>query len=192
MERLITRNVHVKYESYISNGVKVICNVKVLKYVGQKSLSRLQGQSFSINGKASSQGMYMWNMKALPIMVQKLRHISNFQIWRSKVMVKVTSLGVNGKASSQGMSCEIWQLGIIYNIGDILQIGRFSSSGDNFVSDSGDCLFIGRTDFHPKKLNSHAHYSLYLAPYNCRFQMEIQKEEDKPAFFDRCTAYLQS
>ena len=44
-----------------------------------------------------------------------------------------------------------WQLGIIYNIGDILQIGRFSSSGDNFVSDSGDCLFIGRTDFHPKK-----------------------------------------
>ena len=54
------------------------------------------------------------------------------------------------------------QLGIIYNIGDILQIGRFSWSGDNFVSDSGDCLFIGGTDFHPKKRNSDAHYSLYL------------------------------
>ena len=54
------------------------------------------------------------------------------------------------------------QLGIIYNIGYILQIGRSSSSGDNFVSDSGDCLFIGRTDFHPKKRNSDAHYSSYL------------------------------
>ena len=43
------------------------------------------------------------------------------------------------------------QLGIIYNIGNNLQIGRFSSSGDNFVSDPGDFLFIGRTDFYPKK-----------------------------------------
>ena len=61
------------------------------------------------------------------------------------------------------------QLGIIYNIGDILHIGRFSSSGDNFVSDSGDCLFIGRTDFHPKQRNSDAHYSLYLRALQLSF-----------------------
>ena len=62
-----------------------------------------------------------------------------------------------------------YQLGIIYNIGDILQIGRFSSSGDNFVSDSGDCLLIGRTDFHPKKRNSDAHYSLNLRALQLSF-----------------------
>ena len=61
------------------------------------------------------------------------------------------------------------QLGIIYNIGDNLQIGRFSSSGDNFVSDSGDCLLIGRTDFHPKKRNGDAHYSLYLRALQLSF-----------------------
>ena len=62
-----------------------------------------------------------------------------------------------------------YQLGIINNIGDILQIGRFFSSGDNFVSDSGDCLFIGRTDFHPKKRNGDAHYSLYLRALQLSF-----------------------
>ena len=61
------------------------------------------------------------------------------------------------------------QLGLIYNIGDNLQIGRFSSSGDNFVSDSGDCLFIGRTDFHPKKRNGDAHYSLNLRALQLSF-----------------------
>ena len=45
-------------------------------------------------------------------------------------------------------------LGIIYNIGDILHIGRISSSGDNFVSDSGDCLFIGRTDFYQGRIQN--------------------------------------
>ena len=63
----------------------------------------------------------------------------------------------------------IRQLGIIYNIGDNLQIGRISSSGDNFVSDSGNCLFIGRTDFHSKKRNSDAHYSLYLRTLQLSF-----------------------
>ena len=63
----------------------------------------------------------------------------------------------------------IFQLGIIYNIRDILQIGRFSSSGDNFVSDSGECLFIGRTDFHPKKRNSDEHFSLYLRALQLSF-----------------------
>ena len=34
---LITRNVHVKYESPTTNGSKVIANVKVFRYVGQRS-----------------------------------------------------------------------------------------------------------------------------------------------------------
>ena len=49
------------------------------------------------------------------------------------------------------------------------KIGRFSSSEDNFVSDSGNCLFIGRTDFHPKKRNSDAHYRLYLRALQLSF-----------------------
>ena len=75
------------------------------------------------------------------------------------------------------------QLGIIYNIGDFLQIGRFSSSGDNFVSDSGDCLFIGRTDFHPKKRNG-AHYSLYLRALQLSFSDgDPKKRGTNPRFF---------
>ena len=35
-------------------------------------------KSFGINVNTSSQGMYMWNMKAQPLMVQKLLHILNF------------------------------------------------------------------------------------------------------------------
>ena len=63
-----------------------------------------------------------------------------------------------------------------YNVGDILQIGRFFSSGDNFVSDSGDCLFVGRTDFHPKKRETGMHITVCICtPYNCRFQMEIKE-----------------
>ena len=44
---------------------------------------------FGMNGNASSQGMYILNMKALPLMVQKLRQMFAFQACRSKVMVKV-------------------------------------------------------------------------------------------------------
>ena len=67
------------------------------------------------------------------------------------------------------------QQGTIYNIGDILQIGRFSSSGDNFVSDSGDCLFVGRTDFQQKKRKSHAHFILHLRI----LQLSISEEDKK-------------
>ena len=84
------------------------------------------------------------------------------------------------------------QLGIIYNIGDILQIGRFSLSGDNFVSASGECLFIGRQIFNQKNETVMRITVCICVPYNCRFQMEIKNEGDKPAFFDRCPAYLQS
>ena len=70
------------------------------------------------------------------------------------------------------------QLGIIYNIGDNLQIGRFSSSGGQiFIWENETVMRIT---------------VCICAPYNCRLQMEIKKDGDKPAFFDRCTAYLQS
>ena len=36
---LVTRNIHVKYESSTSNGSKVMAKVKVLKNVGQRSRS---------------------------------------------------------------------------------------------------------------------------------------------------------
>ena len=36
-------------------------------------------------------------MKALPLIVQKLWHMSNFQVWKYKVAVKVKTLGMNGK-----------------------------------------------------------------------------------------------
>ena len=64
--------VHAKHESPTSNGSKVLVNVKVFRYVGQRSQSRPQGRKFGMNRKASSQGMHMSNMKALPLMVQKL------------------------------------------------------------------------------------------------------------------------
>ena len=70
----------------------------------------------------------------------------------------------------------LYQLGIIYNIGDILKIGRFSSSGDNFFSDSGDCLLIWKTDFHPKNNEMVMRITFCIcAPYNsCRFQIEMK------------------
>ena len=43
---LITRNVHVEYESSTSNGSKVKANVKVFRHVSQRSRSRSQGKNF--------------------------------------------------------------------------------------------------------------------------------------------------
>ena len=43
LKDLMTRNVHVKYESSISNGSKVKTNVKVFRNVGQRSQSISQG-----------------------------------------------------------------------------------------------------------------------------------------------------
>ena len=48
----------------------MVQKVKVFTYVGQRSRSR--EQNFGMIGKALSQGMYAWNMKALPLMVQKV------------------------------------------------------------------------------------------------------------------------
>ena len=56
----------MKYERPTFNGSKVTANVRIFIYVGRRSQSRSQGQNFGMNGKASSQGIYMCNMKALP------------------------------------------------------------------------------------------------------------------------------
>ena len=75
------------------------------------------------------------------------------------------------------------QLGITYDIGDILQIGRFSSSGDNFVSDSGDCLFIGRADFNQKKTKRLCALQFVFARLTTViFRWKSKKDGDKPAF----------
>ena len=69
---LITGNIHVKYHSSSTHCSKVISNVQVFKkWVKLKS----QGHGFKNNGthkKALSQGILMWNIKALALSVQKL------------------------------------------------------------------------------------------------------------------------
>ena len=49
-----------------------MAKVKVFRYVGQRSLSRSLGKNCWHDQKGLSQGMHMWIMKALPLMVQKL------------------------------------------------------------------------------------------------------------------------
>ena len=98
---LITSTVHVKYESPSSNSSKIMAKVKVFRYVGQGHYVK----TLSMNVKASSQGMCMWN-KALPGTVQKLwLRLTFLDMW-----VKghgqghyVKTLSMNVKASSQGM-----------------------------------------------------------------------------------------
>ena len=104
---LIAKNVHVKYESHTCNG----SNVRISRYVGQRSWSRSQGQTFWYR-KPSSKGMYMWSMKALPLIVQKLWHIkfSDIIIYRSKVTVKVTRSNIlvwMKRSRHKECSCEI-------------------------------------------------------------------------------------
>ena len=62
--------------------------------------------TFGMSRKASSQRMCMWNMKVLPLMVQKLWHMLKF----SDMWVKghgeghkVFNFGRNRKSSSQGI-----------------------------------------------------------------------------------------
>ena len=74
----ITRNVHEKYESPTSNGSKAMTNIKGFRYVGQRSRSSSRGQEFGMNRKATSQAMYIRNMKTLPLMVQKLWQMLKF------------------------------------------------------------------------------------------------------------------
>ena len=57
---------------FISCGSKVMAKVKVFRYVGRRSVTRPLDYTFIIIGKAWSQEMYMWNIKALSLMVQKV------------------------------------------------------------------------------------------------------------------------
>ena len=69
---LITREIHVKYQSSSTHYSKVISKVKVFrKWV------KLQGQGHRVknngtHGKVLSQGILIWNIKALALTVQKL------------------------------------------------------------------------------------------------------------------------
>ena len=73
-----------------------MAKVKVFFKVGQTSRSRSLGQKFGTCGKVLSQGMYIWNMKALPLLVRKLWPRLKFFKSRSNFKVKVTrSLGQN-------------------------------------------------------------------------------------------------
>ena len=87
---LITRNTHVQYESPISSGKKVMAKVKV----SQKKVT-LQGQGHEVKKygtmwKVLSQRKQMCNMKALSLLVRKLRPRLKFFKSRSNFKVKVT------------------------------------------------------------------------------------------------------
>ena len=60
--------------------------------------------TFSMDGKASSQGMYMWNIKALSQTYQKLwsRLVFRYVGQRSWSMSLGQKFGMDGKASPQG------------------------------------------------------------------------------------------
>ena len=68
-----------------------MAKVKAFLTVGQTSRSRLQGQKFhGTNRKVLSQGMFIWNTKALPLLVRKLwPRLKFFKSW-SNLKVKVT------------------------------------------------------------------------------------------------------
>ena len=55
----ITGNVHVKYKSPASNGSKIMAHVKFSDMQVKGHGQGRKVKTFSMNGKASSQGMYM-------------------------------------------------------------------------------------------------------------------------------------
>ena len=59
-----------KYEVIICYGSKVMAKVKVLEVKGHGHGHKVK--TFGMIRKASSHGMYIWNMKALTQIVQKL------------------------------------------------------------------------------------------------------------------------
>ena len=68
MKGLVTRNTHVKYESPITSGLKVMAKVSFVK-VGQTSRSRSQGKKLWYHSKVLSQGIHMCNMKAASLLI---------------------------------------------------------------------------------------------------------------------------
>ena len=78
-ERSYYRNIHVKYQSRSTHCSKVIGNVKVFK-----KWVKLHGQCHTVknngtHGKVLSQGIFMCNIKALALTVQKLLARLKFQ-----------------------------------------------------------------------------------------------------------------
>ena len=76
---LITGNIYVKYQSSRTHCLKVISNVKVFK-----KWVKLQGQGHRVknngtHGNFLSQGILIWNIKALSFTVQKLLARLKFQ-----------------------------------------------------------------------------------------------------------------
>ena len=95
---LVKSNTHMQYQSFISDGKKVMAKIKVFvhasnadadmdtrpmtfaqqtfirlaKKVGQTSRSRSLGQKMWYSWKRLSQGIHMSNMKAPPIIVHEL------------------------------------------------------------------------------------------------------------------------
>ena len=92
---LTTRNIHV-----------------LVKYDSQISGSMSQGQNFGMNGKASSQGMYMWKMKVKPRKsmgnVKAFRYVG--QRRRSRLRTRPDILVWTKRHHHKKCACVIWKL----------------------------------------------------------------------------------
>ena len=112
MKGLVTRITYVNYESPSSSGLKVMAMVNV--FLKSRSnfkvkVTRSKIMVHCMMWKVLSQGIHMWNMKALYLTVHKLwprlkslKRMSNFKVkvTRSKIMVhcmmwKVLSQGIH-------------------------------------------------------------------------------------------------
>jgi hypothetical protein len=83
----------------------IIWSLNLAEFLGQWSSSRLQGETrYSL----LSQWIYMWNMKALSVMVQKLWPRLKFSKCRSKVTVKGSKYDTDEKVLSQGI--HMWNI----------------------------------------------------------------------------------
>ena len=90
VERSCIRNVHnVIWKPYLF-WLGLWLRLKFFFKVGQTSSWRLLGQKFWYPWKGLSQGMYIWNMEALPPLVRKLWPRLKFFKSRSNFKVNVT------------------------------------------------------------------------------------------------------
>ena len=65
-----TRNTHVKYESPTSYGSNVMSKVKMSKCRSKVSVKvEIMRSKFGTDGKVLSQGIHLWNIQALLLMV---------------------------------------------------------------------------------------------------------------------------
>ena len=76
--------------------------------IGQTWRWRSRGQTYCTFGNVLLQVMHMWNMKALPLTVQKLLSRLKFSKCRSKLTVKVKYVGTDERSCHKEYTCEIW------------------------------------------------------------------------------------